>query len=1121
MCIIRLNNTLIVIGVAVIANLYHYLLPMIDNTSDESNIVTEMINVDNEFKKISEQDFDINSQNMTTTVASVTTREIQEIDSPFNDLFMKVDIPDAYRVDAKSFIERPFYVDEVTFPDTAARYTLLTSTVKFLPGDIARSNTSVLNMFKMAAYGRPDLVINVSMAGTITHAGCVLVGVLPPFPKYPVLVSSDNKRLINTILSGPHAFLHANEATSVAIPVPWYCNTDLATTDMEQSAGYNTTLDITITNGNYATLVYLVLNPLQPSTGSTKSLKIIVEACFKNFDLAVPTPRFVTWVPQGGKTNVLSLYNPCYEDFDRIAAENGLLEWIHASPHKRKMIMQRVLKYSALLGSAIPIAAVLLRLGFICIAGEDVLPIDHVVKLPEFQPQAGVLSNLAGLATGLLDSAANGLKTVAADAIDSGRSVVRQYTGLHNPNVPHVQERVIVTSTNFVNNTDCPQYFEKLDPFIKFNRIVKEPIFGSDIDEMAVSNIVTKKQLIGSFKVDINDSVGALKWVRPISPFQGGAGPENSGGILCFNNLELLHSMSRGWRGSMKLTIQSVMNNKQQCKLKVIKMYNPSVSALTGYPAYKSIVNAPTHLLEFTQGGQEHEVDLPYLCRNDITPCATNTDTEALFHGLYYIYVAQPLVISDSSPNNVEFNVYLNGEPDLTFYGYTTATTYHSDFNTVSQPVSTAIKDKKGKLVPFRDFTSMTRFEPEYNFYKYANDEDTTFIYWYINDPKGKGLGVDMKTWTKEQKDDFAQYKKQHMEKFIWAHENWRNVRAAFDSDAAMQKAIDTWKYSPNMRCTQVELGSLRTYQILAIKRALGVHERPGFKPQSGSIKVMNEPQHQSHTTRVDEKQQQVDHMSRLMPSLDVRHFFRRMYKSQVYEANAGPTATANTVLKLASFIGESPNLWNYTPIETFSRMYYGKSVGFKFRCLMSLVNHISTDSIPSIDFLNLRVYYVPQNVNALQSSKAIVSAPPNANSFPSPFTPSDGTPLPFQIIGKESTKTHVVYEFTVPDTSFYKFMGGPNKFYNFDSNGNPEEVAQGDFGSILFQITNLSRDKQADYTFEVFVGLTDESRFGYHSIAPPFVVYKTTATYTGNSANSTAPPSNVVNTYLYKGGYL
>lgn len=108
--------------------------------------VTQMMNIDKEFKEVSNTDFSVDNQNMTTQVASITTRQIQEIDSPFNDLYMTVDIPDAYRVDAKSFIERPFFVDEVTFPATAARYDLLNPNVKFVPGDIARSNPSVLNV---------------------------------------------------------------------------------------------------------------------------------------------------------------------------------------------------------------------------------------------------------------------------------------------------------------------------------------------------------------------------------------------------------------------------------------------------------------------------------------------------------------------------------------------------------------------------------------------------------------------------------------------------------------------------------------------------------------------------------------------------------------------------------------------------------------------------------------------------------------------------------------------------------------------------------------------------------------------------------------------------------------
>jgi hypothetical protein len=1087
-------------------------------------IVTNLNNIDTQFKQVSDADFNIDDQNMTTTVASITTREIQEIDSPFNDMYTKVDIPDAYRVDAKSFIERPFYVDEITFPDTAVRYSLLNSTVKFLPGDIARSNASVLNMFKMAAYGRPDLIINVSMAGTITHAGCILVGVLPPLPTYPAATTPAlYKRLINTILSGPHAFLHANEATSVAIPVPWYCNTDLATTDMEQKAGYDTTLDITEVNGNYATLVYLVLNPLLPSTGSSKSLRIIVEACFKNFDLAVPTPRYVDWVTQSGRV----MYNPLYEEFDKLAQQHGITEWVMSSPRKRNKVLKQLQRFAPYMGVAVSLTGILMRIGYMCITGEDVnmssdvvdtpnleqTPIDHLL----FAPQSGLINGLSNLATGLLDSAATGIKTIAADAIDAGRGVVRMYTGLHNPNMPQIQERVITTPTNFVNNVDVPQFFEKLDPYAKFNRIVSEPIFGSSVDEMAISNIVTKKQMLGSFKIDTNDGVGVMKWARPISPFQGGAGQSN-GELMCHNNIELLHSFSRAWRGTLKLTIQSVMNNKQQCKLKVVKMYNPSTKITAAYPVYKTVANAPTHLLEFTQGGQEHEITLPYLCRNDLTPCATNMDTEALFHGIYYIYVAQPLVVSDSSPTSVEFNVFMSGEPDLTFYGYTTSNTYHAPYGMLPVPISETKKNKLGRVLEQKNIVSMSYFEPELAFYKHADDKDLTMQYMYTDSGKRPGLSEDRSKWPADVKADFERFKVNEKQAYDIILGNYNEVKKVLGDKFDQLKK--TWTYTKSLKCSRVDTRKMTVSQIIDLKKVMLVNERHSFVPQSGKVTVMNEPQHQSHTTRVESKEQNLTHMARLMPTLDIRPFLRRMYKSQVYESFLDPGATGNGVVKLASFIGEDVNDWNYTPIETFSRMYYGKTVGFKFRCVITLVG-LTGDTINNVDLLNFRLYYLPQSVNALTNSKVVASALTNVNSFLPALNPTTGTPLPFQIIGKDSTSTHVIYEFSVPDTSFYKFMGGPNKFYDFDNNAQPTPLAQSDFGAVVLQFNNLSKDKPANYTFELFVGLTDESRFGYHVMAPPFVVFKDSSSYLGTNTSPTTPSTKVLNPFIYRGGYL
>jgi len=129
-----------------------------------------------------------------------------------------------------------------------------------LPGDIIRSNPSLLSAMKIASYYRADLVLNISVAGTITHSGCVIAAILPPTPA--PFNSNSHRDLINTCLSGPHAYLYANEATSVNLTVPWYCNSDMATLDMElASPTYKPSVDITPINGNIATLVLRVLNP--------------------------------------------------------------------------------------------------------------------------------------------------------------------------------------------------------------------------------------------------------------------------------------------------------------------------------------------------------------------------------------------------------------------------------------------------------------------------------------------------------------------------------------------------------------------------------------------------------------------------------------------------------------------------------------------------------------------------------------------------------------------------------------------------------------------------------------------------------------------------------------------
>lgn len=1034
-------------------------------------VTTQNIDIiDNSFMKTADNDFKVESQNLETEVATVTTRQIVDMTNSKDNIFMPVsNIPDAYRVDSKPWTERPFFVDRVKFTTSNARYSTLTTAVKYLPGDVARSNTALLNMFKIAAMGRPDLVINVSMSGTIGHAGCVLAAILPPLPSYP----SDARYYINTALSGPHAFLNANEATSAVLPVPWYCNTDMMTLDMENKAGYVSAVDLSEVNGNYGTLVFIVLNPLSVSAGSTNEVNIIVEACFRNFDMVVPTPRYVTWVQQSGK---LSMLNPIYDRYEELLneIEKSLPSAEEMAKETRSQRIVRRLRLVALLGSLTSLSTTLIT----HLSNLDCTNVDPS-EILEMVPQSGILATVGGaLIPGLIGNAVSLGKKVTGDLLDKAGGVLRQWTGLHNPNEAIINERIINTDVNFSNVVDSKQYFEKLDPHSNSNRIVTEPIFGTMLDEMDVSHITAKDQFLGSFTVATTDDMGKRLWNKPISPFQGGLaiGPV---GLTCVNNLELLHSIHRGWRGGLKLKIQSVMNNKQQVKLKVLKYYNPSAQVLSSYPDYLSIVNSPAHLLEFTQGGQMLEVDLPYLCRNAITPRGENPDMEAMMHGMYYIYLAQPLVTSDGSPTSVEFNVYMCGEPDLQFYGYVTSNTYHGSFNYTAN-ASKAI-----------DTTSFTILGAGDRYMLSTTDQGIAKASNKIIRRLMKTYGLDL---------GYLTTRKNVIEQ--------NGVVVAVRTKSGMPKTTGGSNYADEM----IDVKSLETI-IQDIKS-------DSFSAQSAPLTVMNEPQEQ-HVDLKNQRDSAPTEITRLMPSLNVRDIVRRMYKSEVLNFEVQPNDATIRIYPLAKYVSELPNSWAYTPISLISRMYYGKTVGFKIRIAVTIGT--TQAEMPSPDSLGVRVFYQPQNININSNSKTFYRATINAGAFGNPLASSlyGEPPFTYQVNPVKQFGNTVIYEFVVPDTSYYKFMGSPEKFKDFLSATPTNPLSTNDFGSLVLIFTNYAREHPFTVFAETFIGLTDESRMGFHSIAPPFTLSKSLAFYKGTNADPNAPLTDTLNPFVYKGGLI
>jgi hypothetical protein len=155
-----------------------------------------------------------------------------------------------------------------------------------------------------------------------------------------------------------------------------------------------------------------------------------------------------------------------------------------------------------------------------------------------------------------------------------------------------------------------------------------------------------------------------------------------------------MYLVSRAWKGDITIHIQSVMNNKQSIKLKVLKLYAPSASVVSRFPTMFSAINAPSDLIEFSQGNQVADISLPYLARNALTYNTRDYQVSMPFGvGMYYIYLAQPMVIGDSSPTVAEFNVYISCNENFSFYGYSTEVGRPLRIFTPNVPPSTASKN--------------------------------------------------------------------------------------------------------------------------------------------------------------------------------------------------------------------------------------------------------------------------------------------------------------------------------------------------------------------------------------------------------------------------------------------
>lgn len=509
-------------------------------------------------------------------LSSIQTRDVTEQEFQYDYMPQLHGMKKEMQFNLDPLITRPFNYDTFTWSTTNARYSTIIS--KTLLSDLFMANTALSNALRSYAFFRAHACIYVSLTGTLSHQGNILVGVLPGTSTSYNATTTPQPQYINSLLTAPHAMLGANEATSACIEVPFYVPTDLLTFDNNNNTPIE---DLGLVGYNsYATLMAMVMNPLAVGEGSSTSISIHVQVHITKLEVYVPVPTST-------------------QSFGPLPTVDG----------------------------------------------------------QSFTGQ---------VVSSLLDTTSLVAKTVTFDFIDTLRGAVRSLTGLHNPNQPVLQNSNLMQTRNRSNIVDDVVHYEKMDPYSKFTRVTKDGIFHSKKDEMNIGHIISKPQYIGSFQVASTYTAGRLLKVGVINPYQFNA----FGGYGFTSNIERMYYNTYAWSGDMELIIQSSMTNKHSVKLVVAKMYGLDRRVINGVPLYDSSKISPSSLLEFSAGNQQQVVSLDFLSRNQVLQNTMDPTAAALQHGLYYIYLVQPLVYADGVPTTVEFNLFLRCKPNFRFHGY-------------------------------------------------------------------------------------------------------------------------------------------------------------------------------------------------------------------------------------------------------------------------------------------------------------------------------------------------------------------------------------------------------------------------------------------------------------------
>jgi len=553
-------------------------------------------------------------------------------------------------MDYDKILKEPFEAGVFSWPTSAPRNTVLGAVN--LPLELLNSEL-LQTAFERSCLFRSKILLEADINGTPMHAGIVRLSIMPSSFDAGTITLRDP----NMLSQCPFVDIVPTQTSAVVVGVPNYHSSTLMSTSnfSFDRCGVSGT-EYTPYATNYATAILWVLNPLVPATGATTTLKIALRAYFKELEFFVP--RCPNLYPPPGSTvsSSLSAFSIRNKTNSKGFKSQGLCT--NSSVSTSEIALATALSFSASLLSRV-VFALIVSLYKRRRSGRP---------SKRFTGQgidSGPMPTFQSRTTEILDDVASYAKNVTTDLITDARAWVKRITGFHNPNIPNIQKKNYMQQRNNAWTVDRPTAYDRLDPFQDYVRMYSLHDYHTNVDEMELKHLTSKKQKVGTFTVSSTDDRGTLLWSRPITPFQDVL--ENGGTA---NMLEIISSMAQAWSGRLKLSVQSSMTSFQNLKLLVSCDYSCAVEVGTSKPVFENLFGLVTCTMEFTGGGEWQCCDLEYYGITPHLPVALDARTNARIHGMYYISVLQPLSIAPNQPTTAEFNVYISGGDDFSLYGY-------------------------------------------------------------------------------------------------------------------------------------------------------------------------------------------------------------------------------------------------------------------------------------------------------------------------------------------------------------------------------------------------------------------------------------------------------------------